>query len=483
MPWTVKDVDRHKKGLTPEQKKKWVKVANGILRDCTKQGGSTSSCEGKAIRIANSKFAKEDIMPNKTTTEKVPELALRFGGGEDSVNVYLEEGEDKEGRLEMVAYSGGIIKDHWYWGNLAIDLSGLKFSKPKYPVLEDHDRSRKIAFTKKPDIEENQLVINNGVFVDTIDSEEFQKLSKQGFPYEASIYAIPSVVERLDDDGKTTVNGYTFKGPGTIWRQAEFREVSVCVFGHDANTKSQAFANGPQVELSWDNYHDNGMWIDMGDGTSQMEMPDGSTITIGTAEVQTQGKEVKQIMDLKELKEKDLDGYNELRDEVKEEVTQEIKAEHDKEKGQLSTELETVKGELDSTKETLKELDKKETIRAERERQMTMERRCKDIWKEKLSESDLSVSAKAKLPDYVDPKKFVKDDGSLDEETFSAAVDEEIKYWTEEVGATVTVLGVGSSLKEQDAERQNLEQEEKKDDDWVKDMVAMSGQVETQQTA
>jgi hypothetical protein len=420
-------------------------------------------------------------MPD-TITQKVPELALRFGGGEDSVNVYLEKG-DEEGRLEMVAYSGGIIKDHWYWGNLAIDLSGLKFAKPKYPVLEDHDRSRKIAFTKKPDIEENKLVVNNGTFVDTDESREFQKLSKQGFPYEASIYAVPSVVERLDDDTKTTVNGYTFKGPGTIWRQADFREVSVCVFGHDSNTKSQAMANGPQVELSWDDYTDNGMWIDMGDGTSQMEMPDGSTITIGTKEVQTQGKEVKDIMDLKELKEKDLDGYNKLREEIKEEAKAEIQAKHDEEKGQLSTELETVKGELDSTKETMKELEKKETIRAERESHMTRERQCKDIWSEKLAESDLSDSAKAKLPDYVDPKKFVKEDGSLDEEAFSAAVDEEIKYWAEEVGATTSVLGLGSRKKEQDAERQNAEKEEKEDDDWVDDMVKLSGQVEHQQTA
>jgi uncharacterized protein YdaT len=34
MPWTVKDVDSKKKGLTPAQKKKWVKIANGVLKDC-----------------------------------------------------------------------------------------------------------------------------------------------------------------------------------------------------------------------------------------------------------------------------------------------------------------------------------------------------------------------------------------------------------------------------------------------------------------
>lgn len=51
MPWTTKDTDRFKKGLSEEQKKKWVTTANGVLADCKEKGGE--DCEGKAIRIAN----------------------------------------------------------------------------------------------------------------------------------------------------------------------------------------------------------------------------------------------------------------------------------------------------------------------------------------------------------------------------------------------------------------------------------------------
>jgi hypothetical protein len=54
MPWTVDDVDRFRKGLSADQKKTWVKVANGILRECQAKGGK--DCEGMAIRVANSKF-------------------------------------------------------------------------------------------------------------------------------------------------------------------------------------------------------------------------------------------------------------------------------------------------------------------------------------------------------------------------------------------------------------------------------------------
>jgi uncharacterized protein YdaT len=47
MPWSTKDADKHKKGLTPQKKQQWVAVANSVL----KEPGN----EGRAIRAANSK--------------------------------------------------------------------------------------------------------------------------------------------------------------------------------------------------------------------------------------------------------------------------------------------------------------------------------------------------------------------------------------------------------------------------------------------
>jgi len=53
MPWTTKDVDRHKKGLSDKQKETWVKVANSALKRCLGEGRSQGDCEGSAIRQAN----------------------------------------------------------------------------------------------------------------------------------------------------------------------------------------------------------------------------------------------------------------------------------------------------------------------------------------------------------------------------------------------------------------------------------------------
>jgi uncharacterized protein YdaT len=67
MPWTVKDVDGFKKGLTSAQKEKWVSIANGVLADCQKKGGK--DCEASAIRIANSKFSLVDLTSSWTVDD------------------------------------------------------------------------------------------------------------------------------------------------------------------------------------------------------------------------------------------------------------------------------------------------------------------------------------------------------------------------------------------------------------------------------
>ena len=54
MPWTVSDVDQFKKGLTAEQKRRWVAIANGVLNDCMDSGKSEEDCAPLAIRAANS---------------------------------------------------------------------------------------------------------------------------------------------------------------------------------------------------------------------------------------------------------------------------------------------------------------------------------------------------------------------------------------------------------------------------------------------
>jgi Putative phage serine protease XkdF len=56
MPWTARDADSHKKGLSPKQKRQWAAVANDALKRC--QDAGESDCDGRAIRQANSAVDK-----------------------------------------------------------------------------------------------------------------------------------------------------------------------------------------------------------------------------------------------------------------------------------------------------------------------------------------------------------------------------------------------------------------------------------------
>lgn len=80
MPWTTKDVDKHKKGLSSKEKRKWVAIANSVLINCEKDGGS--NCDAKAIRIANSQTKSEGAemkvgkLPNGQEFKRVEEEVI-----------------------------------------------------------------------------------------------------------------------------------------------------------------------------------------------------------------------------------------------------------------------------------------------------------------------------------------------------------------------------------------------------------------------
>ena len=127
MPWKSSDADSHRKGLNPAQKKKWCDIANGVLADCMKKGGNDATCAPKAIRIANSKFDE----PKGKTLMNCPSNAFMFEEKDNTIQFTESDGVP---RMKMTGYSGGMIKDHFFWGNLVIDLSGMQFDKKKIQI-------------------------------------------------------------------------------------------------------------------------------------------------------------------------------------------------------------------------------------------------------------------------------------------------------------------------------------------------------------
>ena len=76
------------------------------------------------------------------------------------------------------------------------------------------------------------------------DAQQVIASSKKGFPWKASIGAMPAAngLEFIGDGISTKVNGKTFKGPLIIARKASMREVSFVAIGADAKTSVKVAA-------------------------------------------------------------------------------------------------------------------------------------------------------------------------------------------------------------------------------------------------
>jgi len=177
---------------------------------------------------------------------KAPRKACIFN--EDSEVSFADEGGAGNSFI-ILGYSGKIIKNHWYWGALAIDLKGLKFYKKRLAVLESHSKFNRIGFTTKQDI--NGSVRFEGEFLDNENAQQMRKDIKAGFPMEASLFCPPSIIERVMEGSSVKVNGHVMKGPGAVFREAVIKEISMCVFGLDANTKSSANAADEKQEIEF----------------------------------------------------------------------------------------------------------------------------------------------------------------------------------------------------------------------------------------
>jgi hypothetical protein len=385
--------------------------------------------------------------------KQVPKGALRFVDEGHGCQAFVDfaEGDDQTPKLSMVGYSGKIIKDHWYWGNLAIDLQGMKFEESRYPILENHDTSRKVAFMGKPVVDEQgQLVApNNSKLLDTEAADEFIKLSKQGFPYQSSISAKPLIVEKLEEGAKAEVNGFTMKGPGTIWRGSKFREMSVCVFGWDNKTSASAFSKEP-VDIDYDEKVIN----------AESDLSDNQKPVL-------KRREVKEIMNLEELKEK----YPDIYEAALKLGREAAEAEFSKEKTVMEAKLETMQKDNESMSEKVLELEKKDAIRTESE----LKAEGSKIWLDKLSNSKIPERYYDKVQPHVSYSKFVEN-GVLDVEKFGEAIDAEIKDW-EDRGMTEQVLGSGFVKKEVNSGSDSEEEEETKKNDMAiaENLVHLAG--------
>lgn len=337
-------------------------------------------------------------------TMKVPSNALMFGVPHDDTASFSMFGDEQTPKLKITGYSGGVIEDHWYWGNLVIDTEGMSFPKDSYPVLLDHDTDKRIAFSGKPTI-----TPNHGLFIETdnVLSNEYSKSfindSKQNFPFQASIRVKPTKIKHLDENEKVFVNGFEFKGPGTVFAKSTYMEVSACVFGWDSNTSSTAFSRDEtELHVEEDMAFDTELW-----------------------------------------KKEDPEAYAAFCKKIADEASAPLMAELAK-RDEKITELSANMTESDTRKAEL------ETRLAKLERDMALRTEAAHV----AAFTRIVSTAATALPEHM-RGKFAKmftidtyrtEDGAIDETKLSAAVDAELKEWESAFSTSAPVIGGGADV-------------------------------------
>ncbi len=387
----------------------------------------------------------------KNIISKVPSDALCIGfEGPSASTAFVGDGENKKPQLNMVIYSGGIVKNHYWWDNLIIDLSGGVFNKKKYPILEGHDRSSKIAYMDGPPIIDKNLRVDPGktFFVSTPESELFQKVSSEGFPYEASVRVQPLLIESIEKGAASEANGIKLKGPGTIFRKWEFIEGSVCVFGYDRNTNSKAFSN-EEIDLDCE-------FI-------------GETSSKRYHFIQNSNMEDTHSMDRETL----LKEHPDLVKEIQDDAVSVAKKETENQFGEKFQEISSKVSQLTEIAKTQTEtigdlttknlsLEKINAVRAETE----LENQAKGVWDGKLNLSGLPSHMFEKVMKHVTHGTFVDiKSGECDWNKFSEAVDTEIKDWETRLSKSASsVLGSGYNTRTSEDGNTHESELEKEDD-------------------
>lgn len=361
----------------------------------------------------------------QSNMKSVPTKACLLMTGDDAKSSFaLSPIEGDSGKLSIVGYSGGVISGHWYWGDLVISTEGMSFPKDKYPVLLDHDTDRRIAFSDKPVVrEDGSLFIETSQILDNENAKTFIRDSKGGFPFQASIRVEPTKIRRLEENETMMVNGFEFSGPGTVFVESIYKEVSACVFGWDSNTSSSAFA-------------DNNIT---------------TTVLV---------KETTMSATMEDWKSADPEGFaafcNKLKDEAVASLTTEL-AKKDEQIAELTATNEANKAGKAELETRLSKLERDMALRAEAEVRSEFAR--------------IVDTASANLPTHMRPK-FAKmfsladyrtDTGAIDRSKLDTALANESAEWADALGNTnhTSILGGGRS-----AEPDNSSFSQMSDDDF-----------------
>jgi len=217
--------------------------------------GWTAAAAKKWLKDNKVKYIRfEPAQPKKkegASLCEIPREAFYFDAGTFQL-ADPDRADDARVPIKMLARSGQPIV-HWYWGKIVHDLSGVRH-KARVPIDYRHNPDQGIGYLDRFDTKTGDLWVE-GALVPYGQDDKAQELihrSQHGVPYEASIFwgGDGIKLEEIDAKSKAKVNGYEIEGPAVIVREWPLRGVAVCLYGADANTRSEFNEQGEDITVS-----------------------------------------------------------------------------------------------------------------------------------------------------------------------------------------------------------------------------------------
>jgi hypothetical protein len=183
------------------------------------------------------------------TTRKLDDQNSRFSVSSpmkfsvDEATVQGGDATSKKRKFSGVAYSGDVIENHWYWGNVIFDMASMDVPS-RLPALVDHNRSKRAGYVTDSKIDNATGFTVNGVLLSNEDGAAVAQDSDEGFPWQMSVHIEPRSIEEFAAGEQTVINGRTFTGPLTVFRNSTIVEVSFTATGQDSNTAAVAMSRG-----------------------------------------------------------------------------------------------------------------------------------------------------------------------------------------------------------------------------------------------
>lgn len=182
-------------------------------------------------------------MPNPNTSKELNCENSKFAFAVQPTFAPATDSGSKKRQFSGIAYSGEVIKGHYYWGDVVFDLATIA-QPSKLPVLIDHDSGQRCGYVTESAISDATGFTVKGVLLSNEHGKAVAQDSDEGFPWQMSVHINPGSIEEVAPGITVAVNGRVLTGPVTVFRHSTLSEVSFTATGWDSNTSAAAMSRG-----------------------------------------------------------------------------------------------------------------------------------------------------------------------------------------------------------------------------------------------